>query len=93
MVIYCIMSFVVGILTVFSIEFIRFKLTRKVHEVRRWYPTLSLARDVYNQVAFKLDKECKDFRQISLKIKPNKKMQAFEVICRYEALGDSIFTF
>ena len=86
-------AFALGVISDCLMHLVLSKTNSKVRVISRLYPTLSLARDIYNQVAFKLDKECKDFKLLHLEVKQNKKMQAFEVICKYEALGDSIFTF
>ena len=76
-------SFLVGAFASLLLRYFLMKHASNVHVISRLYPTLSLARDVYNQVAHKLDSECIDFKMMKLEIKQKKKMQAFEVICVY----------
>lgn len=59
-----IVSFFVG---AFGALLLRMLLTSKdpsVHVITRLYPSLPFARDIYNKVAFKLDKECANFKLI-----------------------------
>ena len=86
-------SFLVGAFASLLLRYFLMKRASNVHVISRLYPTLSLARDVYNQVAHKLDSECVDFKMMKLEIKQKKKMQAFEVICVYKSLNSKIFTF
>ena len=86
-------SFLVGAFASLLLRYFLVKRASNVHVISRLYPTLSLARDVCNQVAHKLDSECIDFKMMKLEIKQKKKMQAFEVICVYKSLNSKIFTF
>lgn len=88
---YSIALFFAGFFTQFLILYIISH--RNTYKVERFYAYLPQARDVYNQILFKLDRECIDFQVKKIKLKFDKKCNAYKLVLKYKSLNGKRFTF
>ena len=77
----------------FSKICMHFKRNPRVRVIKRLFPSLAIARQAYNEVSAHIDKEPQNYKLLSLEVKQEKKMQAYALICKYEALSEGVFTF
>ena len=66
---------------------------KEQQELELLLSTNKVARQAYNEVSAHIDKEPQNYKLLSLEVKQEKKMQAYALICKYEALGEGVFTF
>ena len=64
-----------------------------IFKVKRFYPTLPLAREVYNTIGLQFDKQFSEFKLLKMDISFDKKQRAYSLVAKYKSLNGKRFSF
>lgn len=84
-------GFALGFLSSVLVRILRDR--SKVFKIKRFYPNLSYAREVYNQISLQFDKQFTEFKLLEIDIKYDKIQQAHALVVKYKSLNGKRFSF